>query len=72
MANKSCPIFGKCGGCKYINQDYREQLNIKLERVRTLLKDFGRVESIIGMDYPYHYRNKVNAAFRRKKNGEII
>lgn len=72
MANKSCPIIGKCGGCKYINQDYREQLNIKLDRVRNLLKDFGRVESIIGMDYPYHYRNKVNAAFRRKKNGEII
>ena len=36
------------------------------------MKDFGKVEEIIGMDNPYNYRNKVTATFRHKKNGEII
>lgn len=67
-----CPIFGKCGGCQYINMEYKEQLEQKKRYLSKLLSNFGKLEAVIGMEEPYHYRNKVNAAFKRKKNGEII
>lgn len=67
-----CPIFGRCGGCQYINMEYKEQLEQKKRYLSKLLSSFGRLEAVIGMDEPYHYRNKVNAAFKRKKSGEII
>jgi len=67
-----CPLSTKCGGCQYIDKSNEEQLDIKLKKVKELLKDFGEVETILGMENPFHYRNKVNAAFRHKKNGEII
>lgn len=70
--NSKCPISGKCGGCQYIDKTYEEQLDIKDKELRKLLSPFGEMEPVIGMDNPYHYRNKVNAAFKRKKNGEII
>ena len=70
--NSPCPISDRCGGCQYIDKSYQEQLTIKEEHLRKLLKDFGDMEPIMGMENPYHYRNKVNAAFKRKKNGEII
>ncbi len=67
-----CPLSAKCGGCQYIDKSNEEQLDIKLKEVRNLLKNYGEVETILGMEEPFHYRNKVNAAFRRKRNGEII
>lgn len=51
---------------------YERQLALKFEALNRQLCRFGRVEAIIGMENPYHYRNKVNAAFQHKKNGEII
>ena len=70
--NSKCPISNKCGGCQYIDKTYDEQLAIKDKELRKLLGEFGEMEPIIGSDNPYHYRNKVNAAFKRKKTGEII
>lgn len=67
-----CPLSARCGGCQYIDKSNEEQLDIKLKEVRNLLKNYGEVETILGMGEPFHYRNKVNAAFRRKRNGEII
>lgn len=37
-----------------------------------LLGEFAHVEPIIGMAEPYHYRNKVQAAFATARNGKII
>lgn len=71
-SNSKCAISAKCGGCQYIDKSYQEQLDIKDKYLRKLLSDFGQMEPILGADKPYHYRNKVNAAFKRKKNGEII
>lgn len=51
---------------------YERQLALKYEAVSRLLCKFGRVEAIMGAENPYHYRNKVNAAFKHKRNGEII
>ncbi len=67
-----CPISNKCGGCQYINKDYEETLALKIRKVSKLLSNYGKVQGIIGMENPYNYRNKINVAFKRKKNGEII
>ena len=69
---KKCPLYKKCGGCQLQNLSYAEQLGFKQRKTERLLGGFGRVEPIIGMDEPYHYRNKVQAAFRTDKNGKII
>ena len=68
----SCPVSKKCGGCQLLNLSYPEQLKLKQSVVERLLKKFCRVEKIIGMDHPYHYRNKVQAAFYTNKQGKII
>lgn len=67
-----CPVFGKCGGCQYSNMPYREQLKRKQKQVCGLLSSFAEPEPIIGMDDPYHYRNKVSAAFARDRKGAIV
>ena len=43
--------------------EYDEQLLFKQKRVNTLLTRFGRIERIIPMDNPLHYRNKSQAMF---------
>jgi len=58
-----CPVSKKCGGCKYIDTDYNEQLKRKEAYVSGLLKPYVKVSGITGMKNPDHYRNKVSAAF---------
>lgn len=67
-----CPVSRKCGGCQLMNMTYPEQLKYKQARVVKLLGSFHRVNEIIGMEKPFHYRNKVQAAFGRTRGGEII
>lgn len=55
-----------------MNLTYPEQLKYKQAKVVKLLSGFHRVSPIIGMDKPFHYRNKVQAAFGRTRGGEII
>lgn len=69
---QSCPVYKKCGGCQLQNLSYPEQLEFKQRKVEKLLKRFCTVEKIIGMKTPYHYRNKVQAAFYTDKKGKII
>ncbi len=71
-AASRCPISGKCGGCQYIDKSYEEQLSIKRKYLSRLLSEFGSVDEVIGMNEPYHYRNKVNATFHHKRGGEIV
>ena len=67
-----CSVSRKCGGCQLMNLTYAEQLKFKQSKVVKLLGSFHRVNSIIGMENPFHYRNKVQAAFGRTRGGEII
>ncbi len=67
-----CPVSRKCGGCQLMNMTYPEQLKFKQAKVVKLLGSFHRVNEIIGMQTPFHYRNKVQAAFGRTPGGEII
>ena len=70
--NKKCPHYKKCGGCQIHNLTYDKQLEFKMKKVVKLMGKFRRVNDIIGMDNPYHYRNKVQAAFGRDKQNRII
>ena len=67
-----CPVYKKCGGCQFQGVPYEEQLKKKEKQVKKLLSPYCEVHPIIGMENPYHYRNKVNSAFARKKDGTII
>ena len=64
-----CPVSGKCGGCRYIDVEYKKQLSLKQKKMEELLGRFGTVKPIVGMENPEHYRNKVHAVFHfdRKK-----
>ncbi|MCD8154766.1 MAG: 23S rRNA (uracil(1939)-C(5))-methyltransferase RlmD [Clostridiales bacterium] len=67
-----CVYAKKCGGCSYQGIPYPAQLQKKQQRVSVLLKPFGKVSPIIGMEDPYHYRNKVHAVFDRDRRGNVI
>lgn len=67
-----CSVAKKCGGCQLTNMPYAKQLSFKQSKVIKLLGKFCRVEEIIGMQEPWHYRNKVQAAFGQTKSGMIV
>ena len=67
-----CPVYKKCGGCQLQNMNYEQQLQWKQGKVERLLSKFAKVFPIIGMDYPFHYRNKVQAAFGVNRKNQII
>lgn len=67
-----CPVAKKCGGCQLTNMTYEQQLSFKQSRVIKLLGKFCHVDEIMGMKEPFHYRNKVQAAFGQTKGGQII
>ena len=59
----ACPHYKECGGCTFQEMDYKEQLVHKQSRVTEALRRIGgiedpRVEQIVGMKSPLHYRNK--------------
>ena len=65
-----CPYAKKCGGCDYQGKSYEEQLKEKQAYVKKSMKDVCKVLPIIGMEHPYHYRNKVHAVFDIVKGGK--
>jgi len=58
---KKCPYSKKCSGCQLTNLTYEGQLQMKQVKLIKLLGKFCHVEEIIGMENPYHYRNKAQA-----------
>lgn len=67
-----CPVAKKCGGCQYVGVPYKDQLAKKQKYVEQLLKDFGKVNRIIGMEQPEYYRNKVHAVYDFQKGKGIV
>ena len=59
-----CEIKKKCGACQLSNMDYERQLKFKQAAAVKMLKRFGHVEEIIGMETPYNYRCKAQYAVR--------
>lgn len=59
-----CAHFGVCGGCKWQNVPYAEQLKMKQKQVFDLLTRIGKVElpelrPILGSEKTFGYRNKL-------------
>lgn len=71
-SGKRCPVKKKCGGCSLLEMEYSEQLKRKEDFVRKTLKGIVKPEAIIGMENPWHYRNKIHASFARKRDGSIV
>ena len=66
-----CEIFDSCGGCQWQHIDYEKQKSLKEEILKDSLQRIGKItkpkiESIIGVDYPWFYRNKSTIPFELK------
>lgn len=66
-----CPYHEKCGACQLMHMSYKEQLYFKEQQVKNIFKGM-EVMPVIGMENPYHYRNKVHATFGSDKKGHMI
>ena len=68
-----CGVARSCGACQHVNEPYEAQLRAKDERIAALFDDpafaGAEIRPIIGMDVPYHYRNKVISPFAPGKRG---
>ena len=74
-----CPHFGTCGGCKWQNMQYAEQLKYKQQQVKDNLERLGGLDTsmmrpICGSENIFYYRNKLEFTFsnRRWKTPEEI
>lgn len=67
-----CPVSKKCGGCQLLDIPYSQQLTLKKKQLEETLKGICKVQTVIGMEHPFHYRNKVHAVFDRDRRGNII
>ncbi len=56
-----CPYSARCGGCSRVHIPYGEQLHMKQSAVEKLLAGVCKVEPILAMADPWHYRSKVHA-----------
>ena len=69
---KQCPRAGACGACQLNGVKYSTQLARKQDFVESLLSCYGPVAPIIGMENPFHYRNKVQSVFGVNAKGEVV
>ena len=67
-----CTYIRGCGGCDYGEESYESELKAKQKKVEALLKDYCKVQPIIGMKKPEHYRNKVHVVFDHDRKGNPI
>jgi len=63
-----CQHFGACGGCKWQNMSYEQQLFYKNQEVQNNLKRIGKIElpefePILGSEKTLFYRNKMEFSF---------
>jgi len=67
-----CEHFGVCGGCKWQNLPYDEQLKYKHQQVidnleRIAKVDLPEVDYILGSEKTTYYRNKLEYTFSNKR-----
>ena len=72
-----CQFARQCGGCQLQALSYEKQLEFKTSKVRGHLERIGGftdipMEKILGMEQPFHYRNKAQFPVGKSKDGRII
>ena len=71
-----CITYKRCGGCNLRHIKYEETLKMKQNAVQSLvnktLKTKIQVKETIGMENPYHYRNKAQYPVGIDKQGNPI
>ena len=72
-----CPVARQCGGCQIQEMDYQAQLRFKQELVKNNIERIGHISDyqmmpVIGMDEPFHYRNKAQYPVGMEKDGNIV
>ena len=72
-----CAYHKQCGGCQIQALSYEKQLAYKKKKVLNILVRIGGLKNlpefdVIGMENPYHYRNKAQFPFGTDKNGEVV
>ncbi len=71
-----CSTYKRCGGCNLRHIKYEETLKMKQNAVQSLvnktLKNKVEVQKTIGMENPFHYRNKAQYPIGINKEGEAV
>lgn len=71
-----CETYKRCGGCSLRHIKYEETLKMKQNAVQSLvnktLKTKIQVQETLGMENPYHYRNKAQYPIGVNKEGEPV
>ncbi|MDH4404338.1 MAG: 23S rRNA (uracil(1939)-C(5))-methyltransferase RlmD [Flavobacterium sp.] len=67
-----CEHFGVCGGCKWQNMKYSQQLLYKQNEVKNHLQRIGKIElpefePILGSEKQFFYRNKMEFGFSNSR-----
>ena len=59
-----CAFYEKCGGCQLQHLYYEGQLSVKRQQVKDAIERIGHITGcevlpVLGMENPWHYRNKM-------------